>query len=315
MDPFNDLAVFAAVAETRAFSAAARRIGASTSGVSKSINRLEEELGVRLFTRTTRRVALTAEGEQFYPRCRDILEALSEAKAELGEASAALRGRIRIDMPIVFGERHVLPLLAGFRAEHPGVDLEIKLSDTITNLVEDNIDIAVRFGDLADSRIKAKRIGLSRLVTCASPQYLTKHGWPQNISDLERHQCLSFQFRTTGRLYRWRFKANGTALEFAPRLGITVNDGAAYRQLALLGTGIIQDLDTSVQQELEAGTLVEVLKPFSSEGFPLSIVWPDGHHQTRRVRILIDHLTSGLQRGRPTGLHQAIQPRNSNTKT
>jgi LysR family transcriptional regulator, regulator for bpeEF and oprC len=298
MDHFNDLSVFSAVAETRSFAAAARRLGASTSGISKSINRLEDQLGTRLFTRTTRRVALTTEGERFYARCRDILEALAEAKAELTDARTLLQGRIRIDMPIVFGERHVLPLLAAFRAKHPGVDMDIHLSDTMTNLVEENIDLAIRFGELADSSIKAKPIRLSRLITCASPDYLAQHGTPKRIDDLKEHQCLWFQFRATGRLYRWRFRVSGTETEFTPRLGVTVNDGAAHRRLASLGVGIIQDLDTNVQQELDAGTLVEVLKPFRTEGFPLSIVWPAGPYQTRRVRVLVEHLAEGLQQKR-----------------
>jgi LysR family transcriptional regulator, regulator for bpeEF and oprC len=296
MDQFNDLACFVAVAETRAFAGAARRLGASTSGVSKSINRLEERLGVRLFTRTTRRVALTAEGQLYYARSRDILEALAEAEGELADASAALKGRIRIDMPIVFGERHIIPLLTAFRERHPGVELDIRLSDTITNLVEDNIDVAVRFGDLGDSRIMAKKLGVCRLITCASPAYLKARGTPKTIDDLSSHVCITFQFRSSGRSFNWRFSANGKTVEIDTSTSLLINDGSAYRRLALLGAGIVQDLNVNVAEEIANGSLIEILKPHSVKAFPLSIVWPAGRHQTKRVRELVDYLQQNLKR-------------------
>ncbi len=292
MEQFNDLACFVAVAETKAFAAAARRLSASTSGVSKSINRLEERLGVRLFTRTTRRVALTSEGEGFYARSREILEALADAENELTDASTALRGRIRIDMPIVFGERHILPLLVEFRNLHPRVDLDIRMSDTITNLVEENIDIAFRFGEGRDSRTIAKQLSLARLVTCASPEYIARKGKPLSIAELEEHDCIAYQFRSSQRVFKWRFVANGVEVEQEPHTGLVVNDGAAHRRLALLGAGIIQDLNFTVDQEIASGSLVEILKTHSVKAFPLSIVWPSGRHQPKRVRALIDFLAA-----------------------
>jgi LysR family transcriptional regulator, regulator for bpeEF and oprC len=295
MDQFNDLASFVAVAETMAFASAARRLGASTSGVSKSINRLEKRLGVRLFTRTTRRVALTAEGKLYYARSRDILEALADAEGELADASKALKGRIRIDMPIVFGERHVIPLLAAFKQLHPGVDLDIMLSDTITNLVEDSIDVAIRFGDLGDSRIMARKIGICRLITCASPAYLKANGTPKTINDLSSHTCVTFQFRSSGRSHNWRFSSKGKTVEKETSTSLVVNDGSAHRRLAFLGAGIVQDLNVNVAEEIANGSLIEILKSHSVEAFPLSIVWPAGRHQTKRVRELVDYLHQNLR--------------------
>jgi LysR family transcriptional regulator, regulator for bpeEF and oprC len=294
MEQFNDLAAFVAVAETKAFASAARRLTASTSGVSKSVNRLEKRLGVRLFTRTTRRVALTVEGEQFYARSRDILEALADAESELADASLALRGRIRIDMPIVYGERHGVPALMAFREQHPGVDLDIRLSDDFTNLVEEKIDLAIRFGELGDSRIKAKRLGIGRMVTCASPSYFARRGKPKTIVDLTMHDCIAYQFRSSQRLFNWRFLANGSVIEIEPKTSIIVNDGAAHRRLALLGAGIIQDLDYSLGEEIERGELVEVLSAHSTPAFPLTLVWAAGRYQARRVRALIDFLSVQL---------------------
>jgi LysR family transcriptional regulator, regulator for bpeEF and oprC len=293
MDQFSDLAAFAAVAEMKAFASAARRLGVSTSGVSKSVNRLEDRLGVRLFTRTTRRVALTAEGENFYGRSREILDALMEAESELRDATSAIRGRIRIDMPLVFGERHVLPLLAQFRVENPDVFFDARLSDSISNLVEDNMDLAIRFGELSD--IKAIPIGPSRLVTCATPAYLARFGTPKSVADLERHKCISFQLPETGRIYRWRFKGKSEDVIYLPPLQNSVNDISAYHRLALLDEGLIQDLQLNLIAEIAQRRLVEVLKSVSASAFPLAIVWPAGRHQTRRVRALIDFLRPALR--------------------
>jgi LysR family transcriptional regulator, regulator for bpeEF and oprC len=295
VDQINDLAGFVAVAETNSFAAAARRLSITTAGVSKSVLRLEARLGVRLFTRTTRRVALTSEGERFYARSRDILESLAEAEAEIKDAATDIRGRIRIDMPAVFGDRYVLPELAKFRDQHPGVMFDIRMSDTISNLVEENVDLAVRFGDLSDSRLKFRNIGPSRMATCASPAYLAKRGVPKSVDDLSKHDCISFVFRSSGRAYKWRFNVDGATTEFQPNTNHAVNDILAYHRLALLGEGIIQDLASNLLDDVSSGRLVEILKHNSADAFPLALVWPAGRHQTQRVCALIDFLTPQLQ--------------------
>jgi LysR family transcriptional regulator, regulator for bpeEF and oprC len=296
MDQLNDLGCFAAVAETKGFAPAARRLGLSTAGVSKSVMRLEARLGVRLFTRTTRRVALTQEGERFYQRCKIILEDVAEAESEITDTAKTLKGRIRIDMPITYGERHVLPLLAEFKKSNPEITLDVRMSDTFTNLVEEGVDLAIRFGDLDDSRLMVRKIRVTRLVTCASPAYVSTHGVPRSIDELGQHVCVSFVFRSSGRQFPWRFNAAGRIIELDPQQKLAVNDGGANRRLALLGAGLIQDLDVNVAQELAAGELVEVLEMFSTEAFPIAIVWPAGRHQPARVRALIDHLAHALTR-------------------
>ncbi|MGL4488366.1 MAG: LysR family transcriptional regulator [Rhizobiaceae bacterium] len=290
MNQLNDLACFVAVAETLGFAPAARRLGASTAGVSKSVLRLEDRLKVRLFTRTTRRVALTEEGKTFYRRCRAILEDIAQAESEVLDTSQALQGRVRIDMPIVFGERHVVPVLAEFHALHPEIQLHIRLSDTFSDLIEEGIDLALRFGELDDRRFVAKQLGIQRLVTCASPAYLLAHGTPGSLEDLENHVCIALSFRSTGRVFNWRFASSA----FHPPELIVVNDGAAYRRLALLGCGIVQDLEANVREELQNGWLIELFEPHSVAAFPLSIVWPGGRKQPHRVRALIDYLTTEL---------------------
>jgi DNA-binding transcriptional LysR family regulator len=293
MHQLNDLASFTAVAETKGFTPAVRRLGISTAGVSKGVLRLEERLN-SLFTRTTRRVALTPDGIRYYARCKAILEALAEAESEITDAASALRGRIRIDMPITYGERHVLPVLAEFKIEHPHVDLDIRLADTYSNLVDEGIDIAIRFGGRDDNRFVARKLGLCRLVTCAAPNYFTKYGTPKTLDDVAQHSCIGYRMRSSGHLFRWRFKNGSETVELDATQSVAVDDGAGYRRLALLGAGLVQDLHVNVAEELAAGTLVECLKKHSSPAFPLAVIWPAGRHQPHRVRVLVDRLIAAL---------------------
>ncbi len=294
MMPLNDLTSFVAVAETSGFASAAKRLSVSKAGVSKSITRLEERLSVRLFTRTTRQIALTPEGQRFYRRCRAILDELQEAERDVADMAGALSGRICIDMPSIFGECHVLPILADFKQQHPGIELDIRLSDNFTDLIQEGIDLAVRFGELTDSRLVGRVLKKPVLVTCATPDYFTKHGMPQTIEDLDRHSCIGFKFRSTGRAFIWRFESAGEAIGFMPKAGISVNDSAAYRQMALLGSGIIQDLDVNLQASIADGRLLTCLPQNQVSAFPINLVWPAGRYQPIRVRELINALISKL---------------------
>lgn len=294
MDQLDDYAVFVAVAETEGFSAAARRIGATTSGVSKSVNRLEDRLGVRLLTRTTRRVALTDEGRRFYERARDIREAIAAAEEDARDAAEVLKGRIRIDLPTVFGRRFVAPLLLAFARAYPTVDLDIRLDDRPSDLVGTGRDLAVRFGDLADTGLRARRVGLARPATCASPAYLDEHGWPPSIEDLKAHSCATYVFKGSGRPYQWRFMIEGEPVVFDPPQSLCVDDGDLHRMVALSGLAIVQDLRFHFLDDLQDGTLVELFAAEAGRGMPIQIVYPEGRHLPRRVRALIDHLATGL---------------------
>ncbi|KIT18087.1 LysR family transcriptional regulator [Jannaschia aquimarina] len=294
MDQLDDLAVFVAVAETGGFSAAARRLGATTAGTSKSVGRLEDRLGVRLFTRTTRRVVLTEEGTRFYERARDITEAMADAEEEVRSASRGLRGRIRIDLPVVFGRRHAVPLLLDFARRHPEVALDMRFDDRPSDLIGTGRDLAIRFGDLTDSGLRARRVGTARTVTVASPDYIAAHGRPGAIEDLDAHVCATFVFKGSGRAYRWRFEVDGEAVSFDTAQTLCVDDGEAHRSVALSGLAIVQDLRFHFQEDLRDGTLVEVLSHAAGAGMPIQVVHPEGRHLPARVRALIDHLVDGL---------------------
>jgi LysR family transcriptional regulator, regulator for bpeEF and oprC len=294
MDQLNDLAVFVAVSEAGGFSAAAQRMGATTSGVSKSVGRFEERLGVRLFTRTTRRVALTQEGERLYQQVKNILELIKEAEEDVKDTATQLKGRVRIDLPVIFGQRFVLPLLVQFRQQNPAVDLDIRFNDDVTNLVDAGVDLALRFGALTDSGLKARVVGTTRHLTCAAPSYLMANGTPKSIHDLADHVCATYGMKGSRRAFKWRFDADGVQHSFEPRPTLSVDDGIAYRQLALSGLGLIQDLSFNFADDLQSGALVEVLNNHAADGPPISIVYPAGRHLPKRVRALIDYLVTGL---------------------
>ncbi len=295
MEQLNDLAVFVAVAETSGFSAAARRLGVTTSGISKSVGRLEERLGVRLFTRTTRRVALTEEGARFYDRARRILADIADAEEDIKASAGTLRGRIRIDMPVLFGQKFVLPLLLRFRSQYPAIDLGMRFHDEVRNLVAAGVDLAIRMGDLADSDLYARTIGRTQFITMASPAYLDAHGAPRTIDDLDEHICAAYYMKSSGRLFRWRFRDKGKLRYYDPPLRLAVNDGHAYHMVARSGLALVQDLAFHFAADLQSGELVQVLKRHVAPGLPISIIYPEGRHLPKRVRALLDYLIAGLK--------------------
>lgn len=291
MEPLPDLAAFTAVCETRSFSAAARQLRVTTAAVSKAVMRLEARLGVRLLTRTTRRVVPTPEGEELCLRARDILDRLAEAEAEIGEGAARIRGPVRIAAPVLLGQQVLAPILGRIQDEHPDLVLDIRLGDGLVNLVEDGIDIAVRIGEPADSRLTLRRLGATRFLTCAAPAYLGRFGTPLRIDELDRHRCLTYVVQRTGRPFPWRF-AGGVTYE--PRRSVLVGDGGANRAFALAGLGLIQDLDRALEPDIRAGALVPVLAAQAAEGPPLSLLMPSGRFLPRRVRSVADRIVSAM---------------------
>lgn len=294
MTPLNDLAVFVAVAETNGFTAAGRRLGSTTSATSKNVGRLEDRLGVRLFSRTTRRVTLTQEGRRFYESVKSVLDELSDAEETIKTTSAGLTGRIRIDLPVLFGRRFVLPLLLEFQAEHPDIDLDIRLSDAMVDIVSVQSDLAIRFGELPDSSLKGRQIGRTQYVTLAAPSYIEKHGLVSDVRELDEHVCATYLLKESGRPLRWRFGDGQDQELHETAQTICVDDGDAYRQIGLSGLAMIQDLAFHYDENIQSVRLVQVLKGTESEGFPISVVYPAGRHQPRRVRTLLDCLVSGL---------------------
>lgn len=294
MEQLTGIIVFVQVADTRSFVGAAQRLGISPSGASKAVSRLEEHLGVRLLNRTTRSVSLTADGAGFLERCRNALTELAEAEAELTHSQTTPRGRLKIDIPTGLGRIVVLPALAEFSRRYPDVRLEIGISDRLVDIIEEGYDAVVRIGELDDSRLISRRLGVTRFMFAASPAYLEKYGRPERVEDLVRHRCLAFVRQQSGRVLDWQFQVGGELQSFTPNAAIRVSDGLALLQLALAGAGIVMGLSFGLQQPIAEGRLVPLFEEYSSDGPPVAVVYPQNRYLASRVRAFVDFMVETI---------------------
>ena len=292
MDGLNGVAVFVQVAETRSFVAAGRALGISASAVGKSVARLEERLGVRLFHRSTRSVALTAEGLLFLERSRRILAELEAAELELTQATAAPRGRLRVSLPLV--SSLVLPVLAEFMRTYPEVELDLDFTDRMVDVIEEGFDAVVRTGEPADSRLSARRLGRFRRHLVAAPDYLARHGTPQTPGDLTRHACLHYRFPNSGKLETWDL----ARLEGEPELHLPTsmicNNIETRMCFALQGLGIAYLPDFAIRRHLAEGQLVSILTDHVQGLGVFHVLWPASKHPSPKLRALVDFLSANV---------------------
>jgi LysR family transcriptional regulator for bpeEF and oprC len=287
---------FAATAKHGSFAAAARELGGTASALAKAVGRLEGSLGVKLFHRSTREVSLTPDGERLFHRCQRVLAEVEDLQAEAAGTRASPSGLLRVDLPIVYGKRVVLPLLAALVQRHPALEIDVRLHDSYVDLVRDGIDLAVRVGALQDSTLVARRIDRQVTVLCASPAYLQQRGTPRRIEELAGHAAVLFRQPTSGRNRPWRFRQRGTPVEMNPPARVRVNDGEGMIEAAKLGLGLCQLPDNMVQGELARGELVEVLPACRPEAEPISVVYPSGRLLPARVKAAIEALETLRQR-------------------
>lgn len=290
MHGLQQLIAFAETVKHGSFAAAARKLGTAPSTLAKAVVRLEDSLGVKLFHRTTRQVRPTADGERLFERCRRVLEEVEALQSEAAGTRRAPAGLLRVDLPIVYGRRVLLPVLARLLERYPALQLDLRLHDSYTDLIRDGIDLAVRVGTLSDSRLVARRFSEQALLLCASPGYLREHGVPRTIDDLARHQAVVHRLPTSGRLRSWVFASGGTRRELDPRSRVQVNDGEGTVHGACLGLGLVQVPDYMVADEIASGRLVEVLSSCRAPAEPISVVYPSGRLVPPRVRVVIDAL-------------------------
>jgi DNA-binding transcriptional LysR family regulator len=288
----QQLIAFAQTARRGSFAAAARDLGSSPSTLAKSVARLEAALGVKLFHRTTRQVSLTADGERLFHRCERVLAELEDLQADAAGARAAPTGTLRVSLPIYYGRRFVMPLLAELLRQHEMLALDVRLQDGFADLVRDGIDLAVRIGELSDSTLVARRIDWQHLVMVASPQYLKAHGTPQRLEDLAGHKAVTFRMPSSGRSRPWQFRQRRRSIEMHPTQSVQVNDTEALGTAALLGLGLTQLPDYIVQDEIARGELVLLLQSYQPEPMPISAVVPSGRLVPPRVRLLLEGLDS-----------------------
>ncbi|EHN8811799.1 TPA: LysR family transcriptional regulator [Enterobacter hormaechei] len=293
-DTLKDIPVFVASVEAGSFAQAAVRLHLSRSAVGKSIARLEERLGVRLFHRTTRSQRLTDNGALFYERCLRALEEIRGAESQLETGKHQVSGRLRVAVPVLFGRQCIAPLLIELAQEHPGLELEMSFSDRVVDLVEEGFDMAVRNGALADSSVLvARRLGEHRMVLCAAPDYLFKNGQPQTVDDLRQHTAINYT--RAGRVLPWQLMDyDGTSRTFIPRSSLNMDDLQAICDAALAGHGLAWLPCWMVIKEIHQGNLAPLLKQAPDVRFDVHAVWQQTPHLPLRVRIAIDMLVKRL---------------------
>lgn len=293
-DRAADMEIFATAIERGSFSAAARLLGLSPSAVSRAVSAIEARLGVRLLIRTTRALAMTAEGEAYYHAARRILADLTEVEQAIGE-QAAPRGRLRVSATLSYGRRFIVPLLGEFIDRHPAILVDISLTDTVIDLIEERADVAIRIGPLPDSPLIARRLGESDRVVVASPAYLARYGTPVVPGDLLAHRCLGFNFRR--RQPGWPFLIDGEAVDMAIVPAIEANNGDTVVQLALDGVGIARVGRFNVADDIASGRLVELLADHNPGDIePFHALFLGGSTLPARVRVFIDFLADRLGR-------------------
>lgn len=294
MDKLSGLLAFVRTAERGSFVAAGRDLALSASAVGKAVARLEEELGVRLMHRSTRSVQLTEEGRQFHERCRRILEDLDDARAQLGRATAAPRGRLRVSAPIV-GHHFLMPLVPGFLAACPEVELDLVFTDRTVDLIEESVDIAIRSGALPDSRLVSRPLNAFRLLLCASPDYLARHPAPTAVDQLASHVAVRFRHPNTGKLLDWPLPPESQEMNARLRTVLACNNIEALKCAALRGIGIACMPDFLVREELAAGRLCEVLPAQVSLSGRFNAVWVSSRQLSPKVRAFVDWLAGGAR--------------------
>ena len=291
----GEMEVFVRIVDLGGFSAAARTLNMTPSAVSKLVARLESRLGTRLINRSTRKLQLTAEGAAFHERGLRILEDMAAAEREAA-TGAEPQGRLRINSNVPFGLHYLLPLLPGFLADFPKIKVDVALTDRVVDLIEERADVAVRTGPLRESRLVARKLGDSRMIVAASPDYLRRHGEPRTPADLDGHNQLGFCF--TRYIEGWPFTdGEGGSTPHNLTGNALVSDGEALRQLALAGLGLVRLSSFHITPDIKAGRLVPVLEKYNPGDIETmyAVYVGQGGHLPARVRALLDHLSRNVR--------------------
>jgi DNA-binding transcriptional LysR family regulator len=288
MDLFQAMKTFACVVESGSFTGAADRLSMSKAAISRQINELEQHLGVRLLQRSTRSLSVTSDGDEYLLRCREVFAALEQAEQVAGGTSDKVRGRLRISAPLSFGMLHLAPLWGPFAALHPGIALDIVLTDRVIDLVDEGFDLAIRIARLPASELVSRTLAHTRLVLCASPAYLERHGALDHPRDLAGRDVISYSYHSWGDTWTFQGPTGPTAVVTRPRF--QANNGDTCRVAAIDGHGIVLLPEFIVYRDLADGSLVELLDDYQSDGLDIQAVYPTRKQLPLRVRKLVDYL-------------------------
>jgi DNA-binding transcriptional LysR family regulator len=299
MDRFQEMQIFATVAQEQGFSAAARRLGLSAASVTRAVAALEQRIGTQLLIRTTRNVHLSEAGQRYLEDCRRILVEVQEAEDSAAGSHAQPRGQLTVTAPVLFGELFVTPLMAGYLTQYPDVSINALLVDRVVSMVEEGIDVAVRIGELPDSNQHAIRVGEVRRVICASPAYLAQHGRPEHPQALAGAPVVATS--SIGQLRSWPFVDQGEAISVRPEPRLVVTANQAAIAAACLGLGLTRMLSYQVAGKVASGELEIVLADFELPPLPIHVVYQGGRKAPARVRSFVDHAVKTLRE------HPALQ--------
>lgn len=287
MDTWQSMKVFAAVVDAGSFVAAAQRLSLSPAMVTKHVRYLEDHLGARLLHRTTRRLSLTEIGARYHGRCLAALDSLAEADQVAMSLNVMPRGTLKVNAALSFGVRHLAPALVDYLAAFPEVRVDLTLNDRLVDLVEEGYDVAIRIGNLAESRLVARRLAPIRLVVCGAPSYFERHGVPQRPQDLVSHQCLDYSYWATEG--RWPFPdVTGGAREVAVSGRLRANNGDVLRAAAIGGFGIILQPTFLVGEDIKARRLIAILEDYPLSPLSLYAVYASRQHVPAKLRTFID---------------------------
>ena len=293
MDRFADLSMFVAVVDSGGISAAAERLGVAKSAVSRRLADLEGRLGAQLLRRTTRRLTLTDSGRAFHERAKNILADLEEAEQSVSQAHGALRGRLKVALPLAYGIRHVGPLITEFMALHPAVEFDLDFNDRRIDLMQEGFDLAIRVARLPDSSLIARRLAPVPSALCASPDYLARRGTPARAADLAGHAALVYS--NLANPDTWNFVGpEGQPGSVKVPVRLRANNGEFLTRAAIAGQGIILHPTFYLDEAIRAGELVPLLTDHAWPQVNAYAVYPPTRHLSRRVRALVDFLAERL---------------------
>jgi len=295
---------FVRVADLHSFTRAADALGVSRAVVSTHVAELEKHLRCQLFHRTTRRVGLTADGTEYLARCQRILAELEAADEAVRGTRLSPQGRLRVDVPVMFGRALLLPALPKFTARYPQLQLEIQLNDRVVDMIAEEIDLVVRVGTVREPHLIARRVVTTRLITCAAPEYLREHGVPAQPEELNRHKLIGSLGTANRRPRRWYFQRGVLRRQLQLSFNVAFNSVEAQIQAAIRGAGITQSMDMAVAEALAAGKLTAILPEWSAPGAPISVVCRRAVRELPKIRVFADFAAQLLEqyRGRVDAL-------------
>lgn len=295
MNRFEEIEAFLAVVDYEGFGKAAERLGIAKSMISRRVAELERRLGVQLLRRTTRRQTLTDAGREFYQRAVQVVADLNEAEQVVADADCEISGRIRLALPLGFGIRQLAVPIGAFLERHPGISIDVDLNDRQVDLIEENIDLAIRIGELADSSLRARRLASVSFGICASPGYLQRFGEPRQPAELADHEVLVYSNLGVGR--QWSFVVDGKSINPRVRYRLSANNGEFLAAAAVHGNAIVSGPMAYLRDAIDRGELVQILRDYTRDTAGMYAVYPPGRLVSRRVRMFSDALGEYLGAG------------------